>query len=139
MAPHRELSDTHSPRSGFVGELGSFETRAVPQRERSDARDPRRGFVGHVDNLHGAAARANPHARFQQRVRRRAFKFARRRSESDQTRTISLRRLALKSARRRSESDPTHTILADLETRTVLQRERSDTHGPRKFAARRAT
>ena len=96
--------------------------RAAPQRERFDARDPCKGFIGEVVNSHGAIARAIRHARSPQRVRRRSCRFARRHSESDPTRAI-----------------PAEGSSAKLQIRTAPQRERSDTHNPRRgFVGQRA-
>ena len=82
-APQRERFDTHDLRRGFAA------IRTAPQRERFDTHDPRRGFIGLETNSHGATARALRHARSPQRVHRAQDKFARRRSESASTRTIS--------------------------------------------------
>ena len=91
------------------------EIRAAPQRERSDTHDPRRGFIGLKTNSRGATARALRHARSPQRVRRAQDKFARRHSESASTRTIS------------AEGSP-----RSRQIRTAPQRERFDTHDPRR-------
>ena len=66
-------------------------------------------------NSHGATARAIRHARSPQSVHRDQDRFARRHSESDPTRTIPAER----SPRPR-------------QIRTAPQRERSDTHDPRR-------
>ena len=94
------------------GSSASVQIRTAPQRERSDAHNLRRGFVGDV---HGAAARALRHARSPQRVRRPRRKFARRHSESAPTRTI-----------------PAEGSSASFDIRTAPQRERADTHDPRR-------
>ena len=80
-ASTRTISAEGSPRSRQI--------RTAPQRERFDTHDPRRGFIGLKTNSHGATARALRHARSPQRVHRAQDKFARRRSESASTRTIS--------------------------------------------------
>ena len=161
MAPQRERSDTHDPRRGFIGlktnshgataralrhagspqrvrqgqdkfarrhsESASTRTisaegsprsrqvRTAPQRERSDTHDPRRGFIGLKTNSHGATARALRHAPSPQRVRRAQDKFARRHSESASTRTI-----------------PAEGSSGSRQIRTAPQRERFDTHDPRR-------
>ena len=97
------------------GSSASVQIRTAPQRERSDTHDPRRGFVGQCANSHGATARAIRHARSPQRVRRPACRFARRHSESAPTRTI-----------------PAEGSSASVQIRTAPQRERSDTHDPRR-------
>ena len=160
-APQRERSDTPDPRRGFTGELKdghgttaralrharspqkvhrraqgwarhhseSAPTRPIPaegssassrmgtapQRERSDTPDPRRGFTGELKDVHGTTARAIRHARSPQRVHRRAQGCARHHSESDPTRTIP------------AEGSPASSRMG-----TAPQRERSDTHDPRR-------
>ena len=133
-APQRERSDTHDPRRGFTGELKDVHgttARAIrharspqpassrmctaPQRERSDTHDPRRGFTGELKDVHGTTARAIRHARSPQRVHRRAQGCARHHSESDPTRTIP------------AEGSPASSRMC-----TAPQRERSDTHDPRR-------
>ena len=156
-APQRERSDTHDPRRGFIGlktnshgataragspqrvrqgqdkfarrhsESASTRTisaegsprsrqiRTAPQRERFDTHGPRRGFIGLKTNSHGATARALRHARSPQRVRRAQDKFARRHSESASTRTI-----------------PAEGSSGSRQIRTAPQRERFDTHDPRR-------
>ena len=160
-APQRERSDMHDPRRGFIGlktnshgataralrhagspqrvrqgqdkfarhhsESASTRTisaegsprsrqiRTAPQRERFDTHDPRRGFIGLKTNSHGATARALRHARSPQRVRRAQDKFARRHSESASTRTI-----------------PAEGSSGSRQIRTAPQRERFDTHDPRR-------
>ena len=160
-APQRERSDTHDPRRGFIGlktnshgataralrhagspqrvrqgqdkfarrhsESASTRTisaegsprsrqiRTAPQRERFDTHGPRRGFIGLKTNSHGATARALRHARSPQRARRAQDKFARRHSESASTRTI-----------------PAEGSSGSRQIRTAPQRERFDTHDPRR-------
>ena len=97
------------------GSSGSRQMRTAPQRERSDTHDPRRGFIGLKTNSHGATARALRHAGSPQRVRQGQDKFARRHSESASTRTIS------------AEGSP-----CSRQIRTAPQRERFDTHDPRR-------
>ena len=107
-ASTRRISAEGSPRSRQI--------RTAPQRERFDTH---RGFIGLKTNSHGATARALRHAGSPQRVRQGQDKFARRHSESASTRTISAER----SPRSR-------------QIRTAPQRERFDTHDPRRgFAA----
>ena len=160
-APQRERFDTHDPRRGFIGlktdahgatarairharspqrvhraqdkfarrhsesastrrisaegSPRSRQIRTAPQRERFDTHDLRRGFAATKTDAHGAAARALRHARSPQRVHRAQDKFARRHSESASTRTIS------------AEGSP-----RSRQIRTAPQRERFDTHDPRR-------
>ena len=107
-ASTRTISAEGSPRPRQI--------RAAPQRERSDTHDPRRGFIGLKTNSHGATAGALRHARSPQRVRRAQDKFARRHSESASTRTIP------------AEGSPPRS----RQIRTAPQRERFDTHDPRR-------
>ena len=97
------------------GSSGSRQIRTGPQRERVDTHDPRRGFIGLKTDSHRTTARALRHARSPQRVRRGQDKFARRHSESDPTRTI-----------------PAEGSSGSRQIRTGPQRERSDTHDPRR-------
>ena len=127
--------------------------RTAPQRERSDTHDPRRGFTATKTDSHGATARAIRHARSPQRVHRDQDRFARRRSESDPTRTIlaegSPRPRQMRTAPQRERSDThdprkwftatktdsqgaTARAPSSRQTRTAPQRERSDTHDPRR-------
>ena len=106
-ASTRTISAEGSPRSRQI--------RTAPQRERFDTHDPHRGFIGLKTNSHGATARALRHARSPQRVHRAQDKFARRHSESASTRTIS------------AEGSP-----RSRQIRTAPQRERFDTHDPRR-------
>ena len=92
--------------------------RTAPQRERFDTHDPRRGFAVQFRNSHGATTGAIRHARSPQRVRIRVSKFARRHNGSDSTRTIPA-----------DGSNPSFKI------RTAPQRERFDTHDPRRGLA----
>ena len=118
--PRRKFAWRHSESAPTCtipaeGSSASVQMRTLPQRERSDTHDPCRRFVGHVESSHGATARALQHARSRQRVRRPRRKFARRHSESDPTRTI-----------------PAEGSSATWKIRTAPQRERSDTHDPRR-------
>ena len=97
------------------GSSGSRQIRTVPQRERFDTHDLRRGFAALKTNSHGATARALGHARSPQRARRDQDKFARRHSESASTRTI-----------------PAEGLPRSRRIRTAPQRERFDTHDPRR-------
>ena len=106
-ASTRTISAEGSPRSRQI--------RTGPQRERFDTHDPRRGFIGLKTGSHGTTARAIRHARSPQRVHRAQDRFARRHSESASTRTIS------------AEGSP-----RSRQIRTGPQRERSDTHDPRR-------
>ena len=106
-ASTRRISAEGSPRSRQI--------RTAPQRERFDTHDLRRGFAALKTNSHGATARALRHARSPQRVHRAQDKFARRHSESASTRTIS------------AEGSP-----RSRQIRTAPQRERFDTHDPRR-------
>ena len=103
----RTISAEGSPRPRQI--------RAAPQRERFDTHDLRRGFAATKTDSRGATARALRHARSPQRVHRAQGKFARRRSESASTRTIS------------AEGSP-----RSRQSRTAPQRERFDTHDPRR-------
>ena len=129
-APQRERFDTHDLRSRCArrhsesastrrisaeGSPRSRQIRTAPQRERFDTHDLRRGFAALKTNSHGATARALRHARSPQRVHRAQDKFARRHSESASTRTIS------------AEGSP-----RSRQIRTAPQRERFDTHDPRR-------
>ena len=112
----RRHSESASTRTiSAEGLQRSRQIRTAPQRERFDTHGPRRGFIGLKTNSHGAAARALRHARSPQRVRRAQDKFARRRSESASTRTI-----------------PAEGSSGSRQIRTAPQRERFDTHGPRR-------
>ena len=112
----RRHSESASTRTiSAEGSSGSRQMRTAPQRERSDTHDPRRGFIGLKTNSHGAAARALRRAGSPQRVRQGQDKFARRHSESASTRTIS------------AEGSP-----RPRQMRTAPQRERFDTHDPRR-------
>ena len=106
-ASTRTISAQGSPRSRQI--------RTAPQRERFDTHDLRRGFAAVKTNSHGATARALRHARSPQRVRRRQDRFARDHSKSDPTRTI-----------------PAEGSSGSRQIRTGPQRERSDTHDPRR-------
>ena len=106
---------SESASTSAAGSSGSRQMRTAPQRERSDTHDPRRGFIGLKTNSHGATARALRHAGSPQRVRQGQDKFARRHSESASTRTIS------------AEGSP-----RSRQIRTAPQRERFDTHDPRR-------
>ena len=136
----RRHSESASTRTiSAEGSSGSRQMRTAPQRERSDTHDPRRGFIGLKTNSHGATARALRHAGSPQRVRQGQDKFARRHSESASTRTISAEgcRAQDKFARRHSESASTRTIPAEgssgsRQIRAAPQRERFDTHDPRR-------
>ena len=97
------------------GSSGSRQIRTAPQRERFDTHDLCRGFAATKTDSRGATARALRHARSPQRVHRAQDKFARRHSESASTRTIS------------AEGSP-----RSRQIRTAPQRERFDTHDPRR-------
>ena len=112
----RRHSESASTRTiSAEGPSGSRQMRTAPQRERSDTHDPRRGFIGLKTNSHGATARALRRAGSPQRVRQGQDKFARRHSESASTRTIS------------AEGSP-----RPRQIRGAPQRERFDTHDPRR-------
>ena len=119
-APQRERSDTHDESASTrkisaEGSPRSRQIRTAPQRERFDTHDLRRGFAATKTDSRGATARALRHARSPQRVHRAQDKFARRHSESASTRTIS------------AEGSP-----RSRQIRTAPQRERFDTHDPRR-------
>ena len=126
------------PRDNFQRLFREQENRTAPQRERFDTHDLRRGFIGLKTDARGATARAIRHARSPQRVHRAQDKFARRHSESASTRTPQrVRQGQDKFARRHSESASTRTISAEgsprpRQMRTAPQRERFDTHDPRR-------
>ena len=112
----RRHSESASTRTIYAeGSPSSSQIRTAPQRERLDTRDLRRGFAELKTNSHGATARALRHARSPQKVRRAQAKFARRRSESASTRTIS------------AEGSPSSRHI-----RTAPKRERFDTHDLRR-------
>ena len=106
----RRHSESASTRT--ISAEGSPRSRQISHH---DTHDPRRGFIGLKTNSHGATARALQHARSPQRVRRAQDKFARRRSESASTRTIS------------AEGSS-----GSRQIRTAPQRERFDTHDLRR-------
>ena len=99
----RHSESASTRRISAEGSPRSRQIRTAPQRERFDTHDLRK------TNSHGATARALRHARSPQ------DKFARRHSESASTRTIS------------AEGSP-----RSRQIRTAPQRERSDTHDPRR-------
>ena len=97
------------------GSLFSLEIRTAPQRERFDTHDPCRGFDASFQTSHGATTGAIRHARSPQRVRREFSNFARCHNGSDSTRTI-----------------PAEGSTRVFKLRTAPQRERFDTHDPRR-------
>ena len=133
----RERSDTHDPRRGCTKQVvtcakthsGSAPTRTIPaegaqaqihmrknaQRERSDTHDPRRGCAATNPHAQKRTAGALRHARSPQRVRGDKSKCAKTHSGSAPTRTI-----------------PAEGARRQIKMRKNAQRERPDTHDPRR-------
>ena len=145
----RERFDTHDPRKGFAGRRQDshgattrairharspqrvsrrrelYTIRATPQRDSTRtipagfagrrARSPQRDFTGELQKSHSAQRERFRHARSPQSVRRATARFARRHRETDSTRTI-----------------PARSSPGDVKIRTLPQRERFDTHDPRR-------
>ena len=111
-------------RTTFVLQKSTFQERKkkkmrkTAQRERSDTHDPRRGCAGTNQNAQKRTAGALRHARSPQRVRGHKSKCAKTHSGSAPTRTI-----------------PAEGALAQIQMRKNAQRERSDTHDPRRGCA----
>ena len=124
-----------TPRDNFQKPFREQENRTAPQRERFDTHDLRRGFIGLKTDAHGATARAIRHARSPQRVHRAQDATARALRHAGSPQRV--RQGQDKFARRHSESASTRTISAEgsprsRQIRTAPQRERFDTHGPRR-------
>ena len=121
----------HAPRTTFVLKSCDFQAGAAADQGgiepgtaglRKQARTPRDNFqkpFREPKKSHGATARALRHARSPQRVHRAQDRCARRHSESDPTRTI-----------------PAEGSSGSRQIRTAPQRERSDTHDPRRGFAK---
>ena len=136
-APQRKRFDAHETCRGFDGDAsdshgattGAIRHARSPQRVRrefskfarrhngsdSTRTIPGRGFDASFQNSHGTTTGAIRHARSPQRVRREFSKFARRHNGSDSTRTI-----------------PAEGSTRVFKIRTAPQRERFDTHDPRR-------